>query len=80
MMRIKPAVTTSRNATKYDLCGEKPAVATDSMTPSKLHATEKVPDLMPLRVTAATSSGFIGEDEATMMLQSSGLVLRSGKK
>ena len=56
---MKPAPNTSMNAVKLDDCGDKPAVAMESMVPSKPQGTIKVPDLIPFKDILATSSAFI---------------------
>ena len=72
-----PAATTSTNAIKNDGWGDRPAVAMDNMTPSKLQGTINFPDFMPFKAFRATSSAFIEPDEAAIILVSSGLLLFS---
>lgn len=72
-----PAATTSTNAIRNDGWGDRPAVAMDNMTPSKLQGTINFPDFMPLKAFRATSSAFIEPDEAAIILVSSGLLLFS---
>ena len=76
-MRKILAATTSINAIRNDLCGERPAVAIDSKIPSKLQGTIKLPDWMPFNAFSATSSAFIAPEEAAIILVSCGLLLFS---
>lgn len=79
--RMKPAPSTSMNAPKLEDCGDKPAVAIESMVPSKLQETIKVPDFMPFKDFLATSSAFITlPADPTIKLVSSGLDLCSALK
>lgn len=78
---MKPAPNTSTNAPRLDDCGDRPAVAMDSMTPSKLQDIIKDPDLMPFMVALATSSAFFtAPDDPTIRLVSSGRSLFSSTR
>lgn len=76
-IRAIPAVTTSKNAIKNELCGERPAVARASIYPSKLQGMINLPALMPFRAFWATSLAFIRPEEATIKLVICGFVLFS---
>lgn len=79
--RMKPAPNTSTNAAQLDDCGDKPAVAMESMTPSKLQDTIKDPDFMPSKVFLATASAFIATPaDPTIRWVSSGLNLVSASQ
>lgn len=77
MKRMNPAPSTSANAVKNELCGDKPAVAIDSILPSKLQGTINIEDLMPFNAFLATSSAFIPPEDPAMILVRSGLLLCS---
>lgn len=77
---MDPAKSTSTNAVKYELCGDNPAVAKDSIVPSKLQGTINLEDLMPSNAVLATSSGFIPVEDPAIKLVISGLLLCSSAK
>lgn len=77
MKRMNPAPSTSANAVKNELCGDKPAVAIDSIVPSKLQGTINLEDLMPSKAFLATSSAFIPPEDPAMILVRSGRLLCS---
>lgn len=81
MKRMKPAPSTSMNALKLDDCGDKPAVATESMVPSKPQGMIKAPDLIPSKDILATASAFITTPpDPAIKLEASGLSLFSASK
>lgn len=74
---MDPAKSTSINAVKYEPWGDNPAVAKDSIVPSKLQATINLEDLIPSNAVLATSSGFIPVEDPAIKLVISGLLLCS---
>lgn len=75
--RIRLAPRTSLNAMRYDRWGDKPAVAMDSIVPSKLQGTTNCADLIPFKAFWATSSAFIPPDDAAITFVISGLLFSS---
>ena len=65
------------NAINGELCGDKPAVAAASISPSKLQGTMNFADLMPSRAFLATSSAFILPDDPATIFVNSVLLLSS---